>query len=80
MTNPNRQASVGWMASALCAEVATDLFFPEKGSSPRPAQRICAECPVRLRCLRYALDHDEQYGVWGGLTGHERRQLKRGAA
>lgn len=68
------------MASALCAEVATDLFFPEKGSSPRPAQRICAECPVRIRCLRYALDHDEQHGVWGGLSAAERAKLRRTAA
>lgn len=68
------------MASALCAEVATDLFFPEGNASSVAAKRICGDCPVRIRCLRYALDHDEQHGVWGGLSAHERRQLKRGAA
>lgn len=28
------------------------------------------------QCLQHALDHDESAGVWGGLSPHERRELK----
>ena len=27
---------------------------------------------------RYALAHDERFGIWGGLSERERRRLKRG--
>jgi WhiB family redox-sensing transcriptional regulator len=40
------------------------------------AKALCAECPIRLECLEYALAADEEYGVWGGLSPVERRQLK----
>ena len=33
----------------------------------------------RAECLEYALEHDERFGIWGGLSERERRRLKRGA-
>ena len=33
----------------------------------------------RTECLEYALEHDERFGIWGGLSERERRRLKRGA-
>lgn len=44
------------------------------------AKKVCFNCPVRLECLQYALDHDERFGVWGGATERERRRLKRARA
>ena len=36
------------------------------------------ECDVRDECLTYALDNNEQEGIWGGMTLKERRRaLKR---
>ena len=32
---------------------------------------------VRAECLQYALEHDERFGIWGGLSERERRKLKR---
>ena len=29
--------------------------------------------------LEYALDHDERFGIWGGLSERERRRLKKAA-
>ena len=67
----------GWRDLALCAEVDPELFFPDKGESSRSAKRVCAECEVRAECLQYALDHGERFGVWGGLSERERREVAR---
>lgn len=45
-----------------------------------PEQEDCFACPVREECLQFALENDEGYGVWGGLTPYERDQLKKGKA
>ena len=37
------------------------------------AKRICQHCPVLLECRRHALAVREPYGVWGGMTEHERQ-------
>lgn len=72
---------VEWMDDASCAEVGTELFFPEVGEPADDAKRICKGCPVRLDCLTYAMDNNEQHGLWGGLTTNQRRRLaKRNAA
>lgn len=64
-----------WRESALCAQVGPDLFFPGKGESVREARRVCSSCGVRAECLAYALDHDEQHGVWGGMSERQRRRM-----
>jgi WhiB family transcriptional regulator, redox-sensing transcriptional regulator len=65
-----------WRDRALCAEVDPDLHFPERGAPTRPAKTVCAACEVRAECLEYALEHGEAFGVWGGLSEHERRRLR----
>jgi WhiB family redox-sensing transcriptional regulator len=35
---------------------------------------------VQGECLDYALDNDERFGIWGGLSERERRRLKRRAS
>ncbi len=73
-------AEVGdWQDRALCAQTDPEAFFPEKGGSTREAKRICASCEVRAECLEYALQNDERFGIWGGLSERERRRLKRRA-
>ena len=68
-----------WRDLALCAETDPEAFFPEKGGSTREAKRVCIGCDVRAECLEYALEHDERFGIWGGLSERERRKLKRRA-
>ncbi|HSJ46639.1 MAG TPA: WhiB family transcriptional regulator [Euzebyales bacterium] len=68
---------VPWAEEAKCLNADPDVFFPEKGGSTREAKRICAECAVRVECLEYALEHDERFGIWGGMSERERRKLKR---
>ena len=66
-----------WQERALCAETDPEAFFPEKGGSTREAKRVCTGCDVRSECLECALEHDERFGIWGGLSERERRKLKR---
>lgn len=66
-----------WQDQALCAQTDPEAFFPEKGGSTREAKRICRACGVRDECLEYALEHDERFGIWGGLSDRERRRLRR---
>jgi WhiB family transcriptional regulator, redox-sensing transcriptional regulator len=68
---------MAWADQALCAEVDAELWFPEKGGSSRQAKMICRACPVRIECLNFALDRNERFGIYGGLTERERRDLKR---
>lgn len=72
-------SALAWQADALCAQTDPEAFFPEKGGSTRAAKRICTTCDVRDQCLEYALQNDERFGIWGGLSERERRKLKRRA-
>ena len=40
-------------------------------------REICGECPVKNLCLEYAIEQQEEFGVFGGLTPGERRRLRR---
>ena len=71
---------VGWQDRALCAQTDPEAFFPEKGGSTREAKKVCRGCEVRAECLEYALENDERFGIWGGLSERERRKLKRRTA
>jgi WhiB family redox-sensing transcriptional regulator len=67
-----------WSARAVCSQTDPEAFYPEKGGSTKDAKKVCQGCPVQKKCLQWALDHDERYGVWGGLSERERRRLKQG--
>lgn len=81
-----------WRDDAACADpfIDPDLFFPvgapkdDYVSEARllqeeEAKQICRSCPVVEKCLTMALNGglNTSYGVWGGLTDRERRNLKR---
>jgi WhiB family transcriptional regulator, redox-sensing transcriptional regulator len=68
-----------WQDLALCAETDPESFFPEKGGSTREAKRVCRSCEVRAECLEYALETEQRFGIWGGMSERERRRLKRAA-
>ncbi len=69
----------GWQERGLCAQTDPEAFFPEKGGSTREAKKVCLTCDVRQDCLEYALENDERFGIWGGLSERERRKLKKKA-
>jgi WhiB family transcriptional regulator, redox-sensing transcriptional regulator len=67
-----------WRLRAACRDADPELFFPE-GTSGRAleeaarAKLVCSGCPVRARCLDWALAHGGAFGIWGGRTEQERR-------
>lgn len=67
-----------WTEEALCREVDPDLWYPENHADQgRNAKMVCRRCPVRAACLEYALRHNEQYGIWGGLSRKQRDAVAR---
>lgn len=71
----------GWHRDAACAEpeVSADWFHSRDIRETRHAKRICRGCPVKAQCLRDALVREDDWGVWGGLSDRERRQMRRQA-
>ena len=68
---------LAWQTDSLCAQTDPEAFFPEKGGSTRDAKKICQSCEVKTQCLEYALQNDERFGIWGGLSERERRKLRK---
>lgn len=46
----------------------------------REAKTICQSCPEQAPCLAWALETDQPYGIWGGTTERERKNLRRNSA
>ena len=66
-----------WMLHARCRDLPPAAFFPSDGVGVEVARRYCAECPVKMECLEYALEHRIDHGVWGGTSERERRRIAR---
>jgi WhiB family transcriptional regulator, redox-sensing transcriptional regulator len=69
-----------WMEQGACRGMDGAIFFPERGDVKGHgaiAKRVCAICPVRQRCLDFALARHERHGIWGGADAQERRQITR---
>lgn len=70
-----------WMDDAACNGKDTNDFYDFESGNPmkeQDAKTFCVlACPVRERCLMWALLVPEPYGVWGGMGENERRELRR---
>ncbi|MEY4174243.1 MAG: hypothetical protein RI900_1408, partial [Actinomycetota bacterium] len=75
-------ADYTWRKDAICRDTDPDLFFPV-GSTGYAlvqidrAKQVCGECPVSQDCLQYAIDTNQDSGIWGGTSEEERRQIRR---
>lgn len=71
-----------WRDVAACRDTDPDLFFPV-GSTGLAAQQIvaakavCDVCPAKEPCLQFAIENNQDSGVWGGTSEDERRKLRR---
>ena len=71
-----------WRDHALCSGTDPDLFFPVGTTgqalvSIDHAKRVCQQCTVTRECLDFALETNQDSGIWGGLSEEERRQIRR---
>jgi WhiB family transcriptional regulator, redox-sensing transcriptional regulator len=73
-----------WQDEAACKDYDNVLFFGEEGESELEkqarearAKSVCQRCPVIEPCLEFAMETNQKYGIWGGLTDKERASLKR---
>lgn len=60
-------------------------LLPDRNTGPAisqvaQAKAVCRECIVKGICLQWAIDNNQDSGVWGGMSEEERRSLKRRAA
>jgi WhiB family redox-sensing transcriptional regulator len=67
--------STDWQERAACRGADVALFFPERGEDVTAAKAVCATCPVRAQCLAHGMN--EKYGIWGGTSERERRNMRR---
>lgn len=66
-----------WMQQRACTNVPSEWFFPGRGEDTARAKAVCADCPVRIECLEYAVRNGEKYGIWGGTSERERRAIRK---
>ncbi|MGA0803208.1 MAG: WhiB family transcriptional regulator, partial [Ilumatobacteraceae bacterium] len=41
------------------------------------AKQVCDECPVKIECLDFAIETNQDSGIWGGTSEEERRDIRR---
>jgi hypothetical protein len=62
-------------------EEVYDPWFDEE--DPGPVLSICngeegwPVCPLRQKCLEFALYNNEKYGVWGGMSESDRKAMRK---
>lgn len=55
------------MSSVVPCQVGDpDLWFSDIAADLEQAKQLCLDCPIRVGCLRAALERREPWGVWGG--------------
>jgi WhiB family redox-sensing transcriptional regulator len=78
-------AGENWRSRGECAKPGHDAeqWFPfSYTGGPSLAQidrvrAICAGCPVRARCLAWAMETGQGDGIWAGTTPEQRKAIRR---
>lgn len=76
-----------WQEGALCHEAGWEAFFGRDDAASEPsfslrdlqrAQALCRPCPALRDCFIHSLSFEgrgESHGVWGGLSGRQRKPI-----
>jgi hypothetical protein len=65
------------MLDAACLG-RTDLDWFDLECGLEAAANVCYTCPVINQCLNYAIEHELDIGVWGGVWGATLVKLQSG--
>ncbi len=72
-----------WRGLAVCETLSPEegqyFFGDSEDGTPTHQQHerarlYCYTCPAQTQCLRWCVETDIQYGVWGGLTESQRKR------
>lgn len=86
MTSAARTQAPGersdWRTHGACRNEDPELHFPVGTSGPAyeqelQAKQVCHRCSVKPTCLEWALGERIEFGVHGGKTEKERRDMLR---
>ena len=71
-----------WRDRAACRHSDAELFFTAGSTGSaigelEAAKAVCWSCPVLTPCLTFALETNQEAGVWGGTDEDERCALRR---
>ena len=70
------ESAPAWRSSAACIGMDSNIFFLDYRGNYRQARAICQACPVRTECLDSELAYAETWGMFGGLSPRERREIR----
>ena len=71
-----------WWLKAACGGAPSEIFFPHDSLANdrwNRARAYCVSCAVCTQCLDEALgyeDHEDRWGMFGGMTPGERRIVR----
>ncbi len=72
-----------WRGLAVCEELSPEegaYFFGDADDGTptnqqhEKARLYCYTCPVQVDCLRWCVEFDQEFGVWGGVTESQRKR------
>lgn len=66
-----------WTRDAACQKPGSEGldFFARSAEDRYAARAVCLSvCPVRWKCLQFALESQEIHGIWGGVDDYEIRR------
>ncbi len=65
------------LEKANCLGTNSEFFFPGRGEGSRKQREICECCAVKIECQDDGLVSGQKFGIWGGLSERDRRQIRR---
>jgi len=76
---PKPEPIDNWQTHGACKDHPELTWYPSHGESQTSQEAICDECPVRVRCLLFAIDQNEvdDFGIWGGTSAKQRTKIRR---
>lgn len=76
---PGIHPEVIWQRYMNCEDIRQDLMMePEDyDGGIEAAKAVCRGCVVKEECLEYALENPGRFGIWGGTTDDERREIRK---
>lgn len=73
---------LAWMAKASCInhpDFGPDAWFCSEadGENCEAVKNVCKACPVQLSCLKYGIELQSEFGIFGGYSPDVLRNSRR---